>query len=138
MADEEIREGDAERPRKKKPAPPPDDDDDEDFDDRRKKIRKRSDDGGVGAVIPYRNGMALAAYYTGVFGLIACFLGPLALLGVVPIVLGVLGLMKAKKDPEARGSAHAWIGIGLGALELLTGCAGIGFIIFAIASGPRR
>ncbi len=138
MADQDIREGDAERPRKKKPAPRDDDDDDEDFDDRRKKIRKRSDDGGVGVVIPYRNGMALTAYYMGVFGLIACFLGPLAILGIVPIIFGVLGLMKAKKDPEARGSVHAWVGIGLGTLELLTGCGVIGFIIFAIASGPRR
>ena len=88
------------------------------------------------AVIPFRNGMALAAYYCGVFGLIACFIG-LGFFGIVPIILGILGLLKAKADPEARGSAHAWTGIVLGAIEVLTGCGIVGFIIFAAMQGGR-
>ena len=88
-------------------------------------------------VIPFRNGMALGSYYCGVFGLISCFLG-LGFFGIVPIILGILGLMKASKDPEARGRVHAWTGIILGVIELLLGCAIIGFFIFTAVSGPKR
>ena len=116
-----------------------DDDDDEDDDRPRKKKRKSSSTGGLDAVIPFRNGLALGAYYCGVFGLISCFLlGVGGLFGVVPIILGVLGLMKASQDAEARGRVHAWVGIGLGALEVLTGCGAGGFFLYSIFSGPRR
>jgi hypothetical protein len=147
MADEDIREGDPDLPRKKKPLPDDDDDDrprkrkrrddDDDDDDRphRSVRRKSADDGGVSSVIPYRNGPALIGYYCGVFGLISCFLGPLAIFGAVPLILGILGLKKASEDPEARGRAHAWIGIVLGALELLVGCGVSGFFGYAIVKG---
>ena len=138
MADDEFEEGEP-KPKKRKAAPPPEDDD-EDEDDRPRRRRRRDaddDSGGVTNVIPYKNGMALAAYYCGVFGLISCFLG-LGIFGVIPMILGVLGLMKAAKDDQARGRVHAWIGIGLGALELLTGCGTIGFIIFSAMQDRRR
>ena len=117
-----------------------DDYDDDDDDDRpRKKKRKSSSTGGLDTVIPFRNGLALGAYYCGVFGLISCFLlGVGGLFGIVPIVLGVLGLMKASQDAEARGRVHAWVGIGLGALEVLTGCGAAGFFLYGIFSAPRR
>ena len=108
-----------------------DDDDDDDDDDHPRKRRPSS--GGVDSIIPYNNVLALAAYYCGVFGLISCFLfGVGGLFGIVPLILGVLGLMKANKDPEARGSVHAWVGIGLGALEMLVGLGTIGFILYGI------
>jgi hypothetical protein len=125
MADDDFQEGE---PKERRKARRPDDDDDDDA-PRRNKRRSHADDGGVGVVIPYRNGMALTAYYLGVFGLISCFLG-LGFLGIVPFILGILGLLNARKDPEARGSVHAWVGILLGALEMLTGCALIGFIAY--------
>lgn len=106
-------------------------DDDDDDDDR---PHRKTSGGGVDAVIPFRNGMALAAYYCGVFGLISCFLG-LGFFGIVPIILGVLGLQKAKRDPEARGLVHAWTGIILGTFELLTGCGIVGLIIYAAMHG---
>jgi hypothetical protein len=138
MADDDIREGDPER-KKRKAAPPPDDDDDEDEEDRPRKRRIRRDDddgdGGVSSVIPYRNAMALTAYYTGVFGVIACFLGPLAIFGAVPLICGVLGLMKASKDAEARGRVHAWVGVILGAIELLWGCGLTGLMGYGIITG---
>lgn len=65
----------------------------------------------ITTIIPYRNGLALAAYYCGVFSLIPCaglLLGPLAFL------FGILGLRYARKKSEARGRVHAWIGIILG------------------------
>src|SRR5438552_4171155 len=90
----------------KPPRPPRRKSDDEDEDD-------RDNDGGVSTLIPYRNGMALASYYTGVFSLIPCFgliLGPIAL------VLGVLGLRYANRNPRAKGTAHAVVGLVLGSL----------------------
>ena len=67
-------------------------------------------------VIPYKNGKALAAYYTGVFSLIPCLGG---LLGPIAVVLGFLGLMHAKKYPETAGQVHAIVGIVLGSLVIL-------------------
>jgi len=65
-------------------------------------------DGTLGGLIPYKNGPALAAYYLGVFSVIP-FLGfPL---GVAALILGLRGLRRAKDHPEARGKAHAWVGI---------------------------
>ena len=115
------------------------DDDDDDDDDRPRKRRKSSGSGGgVDSVIPYKNVLALLAYYFGVFGLISCFLfGVGGLFGIVPIILGVLGIMKANNDPEARGSVHAWVGIGLGALEFLTGCAATVFYIYVAFIAKR-
>jgi hypothetical protein len=68
---------------------------------------------GLNTLIPYRNGMALAAYYCGVFALIP-LLG--AVLGWVALGLGVAGLRAAKKNPVMGGKVHAWVGIVLGAL----------------------
>ena len=135
MAKEEIREGDPDKPRKKRRRADDDEYDDDDDRPRRRSI-KRPDDGGVGTVIPYRNGMALAAYYSGIFGLISCFIG-LGIFGVIPLILGILGLKRAKEDPNAHGTAHAWTGIILGIIEILSGCGVIGFFIFAGLSNKR-
>lgn len=88
---------------------PSDEEEDEDED-------VRDNDGGVSTLIPYRNGLALASYYTGVFSLIPCVglvLGPTA------IVLGILGLRYANRNPKAKGTAHAVIGLVLGGLTAL-------------------
>lgn len=112
--------------------------DDDDDDDRPRRIR-RDHDVGIDAVIPFRNGMALASYYCGVFGLIGCFLlGVGGIFGIVPIVFGVLGLVRASRDPEARGRVHAWVGIALGALEVLTACGVVGLFIYGILNDPHR
>ena len=104
--------------------------DDEDLDDRRP--RRRRDEGDVtGGVIPYKNPMALASYYCGVFGLISCCLA-LGIFGIVPIILGFLGLRYAKQHPEARGQAHAITGIVLGLLEVLTFIGMVSFVIVSI------
>lgn len=97
-------------------------DDEEDDDD------DRPNDGGVSSLIPYRNGMALASYYVGVFSLIPC-LG--ALLGPTAIILGILGLRHAGRNPQAKGKAHAIVGIVLGSLTAL---GNWGVVIAGIAS----
>lgn len=65
----------------------------------------------TGGIIPYKNMPALIAYYCGVFSIIPCF--PI---GIAALVLGIMGLRKAKQHPEVRGKAHAWIGIIVGGI----------------------
>jgi hypothetical protein len=103
-------EDDYDRPRRRR--------DEDDEDDRlRRRFRRDEEEGdATGGLIPYKNGLALGSYYTGVFSLIPCVglvLGPIA------IVLGFLGLNYANKHPRARGKAHAIVGIVLGVLVLL-------------------
>ena len=74
------------------------------------------------SIIPTKNKAALIGYYTAVFSLIPCF-G--ALLGPVAVILGILGLKKVKEEPEASGTAHAWIGIALGGLTALGNWGGM-------------
>jgi hypothetical protein len=70
----------------------------------------------TGGIIPYKNPLALIAYYLGIFGLIPCF-GPV--LALPAVVLGILGLRKHKQNPLIRGVVHAWLGIVLGFLSLV-------------------
>jgi Domain of unknown function (DUF4190) len=92
-------------------------DDLDDFDDlppepRRRPVRSGGD--GFATVVPYRNGAALIAYYFGVFGLIP-ILG--FVFGPAAVILGVIGLVKARKNPQARGTGHAIAGIVLGVID---------------------
>ena len=73
-------------------------------------------DGTMGGLIPYKNSSALIAYYMGVFSLIPC-LGPL--LGIPAFILGILGLKFYKANPEAKGKAHAWVGIIIGGIWIV-------------------
>jgi hypothetical protein len=98
------------RPRRRR------DEDDYDDDDDRPRRRRRDEGDATGGLIPYKNGKALASYYCGVFALIPC-VG--AILGPIAIILGFLGLSYAKKYPEAKGQAHAIVGIVLGVLTAL-------------------
>lgn len=74
----------------------------------------------VTTVIPYKNMPALISYYLAVFSLIPCLGIPL---GLAALVLGVIGLKRAREHPEIRGKVHAWIGIILG------GLFGFGYLI---------
>jgi hypothetical protein len=98
----------------------PDEDHDDDYEDdeeydRPRRRRQPPEGDATGGLIPYKNAKALTAYYLGVFSLIPC-LG--IILGPIAIILGFLGLAHAKKHPEARGQAHAIVGIVLGGLVL--------------------
>jgi hypothetical protein len=69
----------------------------------------------VATLIPYKNGLALAAYYCGVFG----FVPPLGLvLGPVSLVLGIFGLRYSWRIPLAKGGIHAITGIILGIVDV--------------------
>lgn len=116
------------------------DEEDEDYEDDRPRRRKRG-----GAIIPYRNGMALAAYYCGFGGLIfilgsfalaafiavrtegsvsglligALLYGGGGICALLAVIFGIVGWIRASRNPEARGTAHAIIGIVLGGLEIV-------------------
>jgi hypothetical protein len=126
-----------ERPRRRRAA------DDEDEGPPRR--RRPGDDDGYSGVVPYRNMFALTAYYLGFLGIIA-ILGGFAFIlfqgrqGALPsparvaivtfgviyglggisallaIIFGSVGLAKASKG---KGTAHAIVGIVLGALEII-------------------
>ncbi len=85
-------------------------------------------DGVIEAVIPYRNGAALAAYYLGVFSLIPA-LG--VLLGVLALVLGAMGLAAARRNPGAHGRVHAIVGILLAGLSLVVHLALVVLLVLA-------
>ena len=76
----------------------------------------------TGGLIPYKNVPALVGYYVAVFSLIPCLA---LLLGPAAIVLGMAGLKRRKANPAARGVAHAWVAIILGALTFLGNVAAI-------------
>ena len=54
---------------------------------------------------------ALVGYYVSILGMLPCF--PL---GIAAFILGIMGLQKAKCNPEVKGKVHAWIAIILGGL----------------------
>ena len=113
MPDDRIRPDEQKRRQRDEadePRPRPRRDDDE-FDERPMRRRRDEDDGSGGGIFPYKNGMALAAYYCGIFGLIpgvGLALAPLA------VIFGIIGLVKARGDKFHRGMGHAIAGILLG------------------------
>ena len=88
----------------------------------------------TGGVIPYKNPYALTAYYLGLFSLLCC-VTPLPL-GLVPLVLGVIGLQKRARNPVIKGSVHAWIGIICGGISAL-GSILIAVVMIAGAMNER-
>ena len=90
----------------------------------------REEGDSTGGVIPYKNMPALIAYYCGVLSIIPCF--PI---GIVAVVLGIMGLKRAKQHPEVKGKAHAWIGIIAGGIFGLIWTATTVLGIIAAAAG---
>lgn len=80
-----------------------------------------------GSLIPYRNAHALWAYYLGLFSLIPCF-G--FFLSIPAVILGVMGLRRAKINPQIKGKVHAIVGIVFGGLCLL---GYIALLVFTVA-----
>jgi hypothetical protein len=89
----------------------------------------------TGGVIPYKNPHALTAYYLGILFLICC-ITPLPL-GLIPLVLGIIGLKKRAQNPVIKGSVHAWIGIVLGAFSTL-GSVLSAIMWIIVALNPRH
>ncbi len=80
-------------------------------------------------IIPYKNVPALLGYYMGVFSLIPV-IG--FFLSIGALVCGILGLIRKKKHPNAKGSAHAWVGIIAGGIMFLVHSAVLALMITGI------
>ena len=92
-------------------------------------------DGGISSVIPYKNVPALIGYYVAVFALAGvCIPGFGAVLSIPALVLGIIGLRRAKANPQAKGKVHAWIGIIAGGLFTLWHVAMVVIMIIAMAA----
>ena len=87
----------------------------------------------VSTIIPYKNGFALASYYLGVFSIIPCI--GLAL-GIAALIFGILGLKAAKRNPQAKGKAHAIVGIVLGTIFGLLWIAVAVIFVILMATAP--
>jgi hypothetical protein len=109
-----------------------------------------------GKIIPYKNGLALAAYYGGfisvIFVLAALATGIAVLvdmlsktwnavaigvavlgilLGPLAMILGFLGMRYARTHPRAQGGGHAITGMIIGLLSALVGVLLLGGLILA-------
>ena len=92
-----------------------------------------SEGDATGGIIPYKNPKALIAYSLGIFSGLP-FIG--FFLAVPAVVLGIMGLRDRTRNPAIKGSIHAGIGIGCGAIfTLLWGGLIILFIITALTRG---
>lgn len=84
----------------------------------------------TGGIIPYKNPHALVAYYLGIVSGLPLIGFPF---GIAAFVLGISGLRARKKNPVIKGSVHAGIGIGCGALfTVLWGAVIIGLVIASL------
>ncbi|GAA5506957.1 hypothetical protein [Novipirellula caenicola] len=93
----------------------------------------RVDEGdATGGVIPYKNPKALIAYYLGILSGLPLIGFPI---GIAAFVLGVQGLRARKRNPAIKGSVHAGIGIGCGAIFTVFWGLVIVLIGFALVAG---
>lgn len=86
----------------------------------------------TGGLIPYKNMHALLAYYLGLFSLLPLIGLALA---IPAVILGVIGLRNVKREPEVKGTVHAWIGIVMGGLFTLIWGAAVVLMFVAVING---
>lgn len=87
----------------------------------------------TGGLIPYKNKHALIGYYMAFGGLIAWCIPVIGIpYSGATIWLGTKGLKNVKANPMVKGTAHAWIAIILGAIELLAGIAVTVMVVIGI------
>ncbi len=99
-----------------------------------KRRRANSDDSP--RLIPYKNVSALMAYYCGVFSLIPCLS---LILGPIAIVLGIRGRRFVRAHPEAHGTGHAWAGIILGGLTVVSNLGiALSLVLATILAKPEE
>jgi hypothetical protein len=92
-------------------------------------------DDAVATVIPYKNAPALIAYYLGLFSIAPLIGFPMA---IAAIVLGIMGLKTVRRNPQAHGTAHAWVGVGCGTLALVFNGLLIAGLIITLVFGASR
>jgi len=87
----------------------------------------------TGGLIPYKNKHALIGYYMAFAGLlVGCIPAVGAPYSIATIWMGVKGLKNVKANPVVKGTAHAWIAIILGAVELIASIISTVLTVIAI------
>ena len=94
-----------------------------------------SGDAVVSTIIPYKNPPALIGYYLAVFSLIPC-VG--LLLSIPAVILGAIGLKKAKEMPGSKGTGHAWTALILGSITTLLWAAAVVIWLISLSTTHRR
>jgi hypothetical protein len=129
------------RPARRRKEADYDDEDDEYGDDEDDRPRRRRSKGGYSSIMPYKNGWAILGYYVAFLGLssilgglaLSAFLAPnppkvlvyLLIFGLGGIsalcscVFGILGIVKANRNPKVKGLGHAITSVVLGSLEVI-------------------
>ena len=89
----------------------------------------------TGGLIPYKNKQALIGYYMAFGGLLIMCIPLIGFLySIGTIWLGFKGLKTVKENPAVKGTAHAWIAIIGGVVELIVGIISIIWVIGMIVS----
>ena len=89
----------------------------------------------TGGLIPYKNKQALIGYYMAFGGLLIMCIPLIGFLySIGTIWLGFKGLKNVKGNPAVKGTAHAWIAIIGGVVELIVGIISIIWVIGMIVS----
>ena len=91
-------------------------------------------DDTVTTIFPYRNAQALIAYYLGIFSFIPCLGLPLS---IAALILGIRGLGAVRRNPQAKGAVHAWVGLIGAGVGLLINVPILALIVVGLLSEIR-
>jgi hypothetical protein len=97
--------------------------------------RPGAGDETVATIIPYRNAPALIAYYLGLF---SCFPVLGLIMAIVALILGVKGLGEARRNPQAHGKLHAWVGLVCGTIGLMINGVIVTALVIGIAAAMMK
>jgi len=59
-------------------------------------------------------------------------------LGPIALILGIFGLRAIRRKPGLPGKAHAWVGVVLGAIEVIAGLIVLLFVAGLVAAARRH
>jgi hypothetical protein len=77
------------------------------------------------------NGLAVAALVVGIIAVVTSFCVIGALAGIIAVVLGVLGLQRARREPGEPQKGLAIAGIVTGAVAVVVAALAVSFFVFA-------
>ena len=101
-------------------------------------VQSPTEGDATGGLIPYKNKHALIGYYMAFGGLLIMCIPLIGFLySIATIWLGVQGLKSVKANPVVKGTAHAWIAIIGGGVELIGGIISTVWFIGTILSEGR-
>jgi sorbitol-specific phosphotransferase system component IIC len=92
-------------------------------------------DEAVATIIPYKNPAALIAYYLGLFSCFPVLGFPMA---IIALVLAFKGFKARRLNPQAHGTAHAWVGLVCGTIGLLINGLIVTALVIALVGASMK